>query len=134
MIIRNKRSTTLFEIIVATVIFSLVIAGILGVFVAGKRHIMHAQGRMTSSEIGKLFIDPLQFSVRQDTWDNTSNGLSLGITSCSASGDQNPACPSVATQRIINNIDYTAQYNVSALPNTDLRKVAVRINWDEPSP
>jgi len=134
-VILKNRSTTLFEVIVATVIFSLVMAGMVGVFVAGKRHIFHSRERMTGSEMGKLFLDPLQLSVRQDTWNDTGNALTEGTTYCDSSGTgQNPACPSAGSQRKVNNIDYTAQYDVDAVSGTNLRRVKVHVNWTEFSP
>ena len=121
-LIYNKRSTTLFEIIVATVIFSLVMAGMVSVFVAGKRHVLHARDRMTSGEMVKLFIEPLQLAVRQDTWDTAANALSVGNHSGGAA--QN-----------INNVPYTAQYNVTDLgAGTNVRKVMATITWTESSP
>lgn len=141
-LICNKRSTTLFEIIISTVIFCLVMAGMVSVFVAGKRHVMHSRERMTSSEIGKLFLEPLQLHVRQDTWDTASNGLRLVggnyTTYCDSvpahAALQNPACPSVASERKVNNIDYTAEYEVAGIAEIDLRRVRVKVNWTEFSP
>jgi len=133
-LICNKRSTTLFEIIVATVIFSLVMAGMVGVFVAGKRHVLHSRDRMTSSEMGKLFLEPLQLYVRQDTWDTVGNALNTGTTYCNASGPFNSACPSVASQRIVDSIDYTAQYEVSPVNAAwvdSARRVVATVNWTE---
>ena len=115
-LICNKRSTTLFEIIVATVIFSLVMAGVVGVFVAGKRQVMHSRDRMTSSEMGKLFLDPLQLDVRQDFW--VSGALDWGPHSYGVS-------------QIVNTIPYTAQYDVTPVPGTDLRRVVATISWTE---
>jgi Tfp pilus assembly protein PilW len=136
----NKRSTSLFEIIVSTVIFALVMSGMVSVFVAGKRQVMHSRERMTSSEMGKLFFDPLQLAVRQDTWDTAANGLrkvgSNYITYCDsdAGHTQNPACPSVGSQRKVNGVDYTARYEVSTVSGTDLRRVKVQTSWTEFSP
>jgi len=138
-LIRSKRSTSLFEVIVATVILSMVLAGMVSVFVASKRHVMHSRDRITSGEMGKLFIDPLQLYVRQDNWDTVSNALRLVgsnyITYCDADPAhatlQNPACPADASQRKVNNIDYTAQYEVAAVSGTELRKVTVKVNWTE---
>jgi hypothetical protein len=141
-LICNKRSTTLFEVIISTVIFSLVMAGMASVFVAGKRNIIHVRERITSSQMGKLFLEPLQLDVRQDTWDtgSLSNGLTLvGLnytTYCDSNvaHAQNKACPSVASQRIVNNIDYSAQYEVATVSGTDLRRVKVQVNWTEFTP
>lgn len=133
-LICSKRSTTLFEVIISTVIFALVIGGLASVFVSGKRHILHSMERMTSSEMGKLFLDPLQLYVRQDNWDTVNNALTVGTTYCDASGvNQNPACPSLALHRKVNNTDYTARYDVATF-STNLRRVKVTINWTEVSP
>ena len=117
LIIRNKRSTTLFEIIVATVIFSLVMAGMVSVFVAGKRHVMHARDRMTSSEMGKLFLEPLQMFVSQETWEDSGNPLYGGTTT--------------GAPVKVNNVNFTPTYDVSDVGSTDLRRVVSTVNWTE---
>ena len=63
------------EIVIAMMLFALVMAGAMGVFVAGKQHIIHSRERMGGSEMEKLFIDQLQNYVRQDTWDTPANAL-----------------------------------------------------------
>ncbi len=122
----NKSGFTLVEIIMASVIFVLVIAGLLSVFVAGNKQIIHARERMTSAELGKLFVDPLQMDVRQGTWGQAGNKLIIGGSSAS-------------TQKV-NNRDFSATYTVAdattdfALTGTDLRRVTTKITWNEPSP
>jgi len=139
-LICNKRSTTLFEVVISAVIFALVMAGMAGVFVAGKRQVIHSRERMTSSEMGKYFLEPFQFAVRQDTWDTASNALRLVggnyITYCDSDGThtQNPACPSVADLRKVNNVEYTAKYNVSKVSGVELRRVKAQVSWTEFSP
>ncbi|MDD5097415.1 MAG: prepilin-type N-terminal cleavage/methylation domain-containing protein [Candidatus Omnitrophica bacterium] len=117
-LICNKRSTTLIEVIVSTVIFALVMAGMVSVFVSGKRHIMLSRDRMTSGGIGKFFLEPLQLAVRQDTWNSGSlacGALGLGAHSCGVSQ--------------VNNIPYTANYTVSTVAGTTLRRVVAAVNW-----
>lgn len=144
ILICNKRSTTLFEVIVAVVIFSLVMAGMVSVFVAGKRQIMHSQGRMTASEMGKLFLDPLQLAVRQNNWDASDNGLKWDPANLDADNNyltycdsvpghatlQNPACPA-AGERKVNNIVYTAEYKTAQVSGTYLRSAQVKVVWNE---
>jgi prepilin-type N-terminal cleavage/methylation domain-containing protein len=120
---RKKKGFSLVEVMVAAVLFSLLMLGMFSVFVSASKHITHARERMTSSQLGEFFIDPLQIYVRQDTWD--SNGLSLGS---SAGVTQN-----------INNRNFTEVHAVadgttdSALAGTDLRRVTSTISWIEPS-
>ncbi len=134
-IIRSRRSFTLFEVVVATLIFSLAMAGLIGIFVAGTRNVLHFRERMTGSEMGKLFIDPIQLYVRQDTWDASTNALTLGTTYCNSSGsNQNPACPSVSTQRSVNGVSYDAQYDVSSISGMGARRVKTKVSWSEFSP
>lgn len=143
----NKAGFTLVEIIVASLVFALTIAGLLSVFVAGSRHIIHARERITSAELGKLFIDPLQVDVRQDTWTlgQASNALTPGTTYCDSVGGhtQNKNCPPAA-QRTVNNREFWAAYTIAqggvnpgddpALIGTDLRRVTATITWNESFP
>jgi len=120
---RTKSGFTLVEVIVAAVIFSLVILGLSGVFIAGSKHIMHARERMVSAEIGKFFLDPLQDYVRQDTWNQAGNELS--ITALGASR------PGVGSPQTINNRIFSEVHAVNGVPGTNLRRVISRISWTE---
>lgn len=141
------------EVVVATALFSLVIVGMLSVFVTGNKQVIHGRERMVSSQLGKLFIDPMQAYVRQDTWDVdlSSNVLYIPASPvnsytfyCDSDGGhtQGPAafCPS-ATARKVNNREFSAQYDVSRVcigacsPATDtgMRRVTATISWSEPS-
>lgn len=128
---------TLVEVVVSVVVFALVIVGLISVFVAGTKHIIHARERMTSVELGKLFIDPLQMDVRQDTWGSgpAGNALTLGTTYCDSVGGhtQNKNCPP-ADQRKVNNRDFSAEYVTEVVSGTDLRLVTTKISWNESSP
>ena len=112
------------EIIISMVILALVITGIANVFVAGKRLILHSRSRMAGGEVGKIFLDPLQAYVRQDTWAgsncfNTNNGSSpANMTNC----------PSVPATYTIGTSTYTPQYYISNI-DTDIKKVKAKITW-----
>ncbi len=116
----KKKGFTLVEIIVSTVIFSLVILGMLGVFVAGNNWVIHFRERSTSAELGKFFVDPLQMDVRQDTWNQIGNNLlNVGTRS--------------ETVQKINNKDFSAEHVISDVANTNLRRVVTKIEWTEPA-
>jgi len=124
----NKAGFSLVEIIVASMVFALVIVGLLSVFVSGTQHIIHARERITSAEVGKFFLDPMQMAVRMDTWNQVGNALKLS------------AVPVSLTTQRVNNRDFSGTYTVddattdASLTGTDLRRVTTTISWNEPSP
>lgn len=125
------------EILVASILFSMVIVGMLSAFVSGHKQVVHVRERMVSSQLGKLFLDPLQSDVRQDTWSSavTANGLAVGTSYCDGVGGhtQNHVCPSTAAQRVINNRTFTATYVTADVGSgTTLRRVTTTITWNEP--
>lgn len=113
----NKKGFTLIEIIVAAFVLALVTTGLAYVFLAGKRHLLHTRSKIQATELGRLFLAPLQMDVRQDQWG--SNCLSAG-TGCLGA-------------QTIDSILYTPTYNISNVSGTTLRKVKVTINWTEPT-
>lgn len=134
----NKKALTLLEILVSALILALVMTGLANIFLTGKRYILRSRARMTGGELGKLFLDPLQMAVRQDTWNQSGNFLNTGTTYCdndpAHSTQQNPACPSQA-DRTLDRIEYSAEYNTtSPFPNSEMRKVVTTVRWTEPSP
>ena len=109
---------TLVEVLVATFVLALVTTGLAYVFLAGKRHLLHTRSKIQATELGRLFLAPLQMDVRQDQWG--SNCLTAGT-----------GCPGVQT---VDNIAYTPTYSrTSNFAGTTLQKVKVTINWTEPS-
>ncbi len=107
------------EVMVSAVIFSLVMLGLMNVFIAGNKHIIHTRERITSAQLGKFFIDPLQENVRQDIW-GAGNELAVDGT---YSG----------VPQIINSRSFTESHVVSAVAGTDLRRVVTTISWNEPT-
>ncbi len=116
----NKRGLSLLEIVVASVILAVVMTGLAGVFVGGKRWVLHFRSRSTAAELVKKFLDFLPGQVRQDQWStnelgkraiaNRTNGTSDGL-------DRN----------------YMANYTASDAPIANLTKVKTEIKWTEPS-
>jgi len=115
------RGISLLEIVIAMVILALVLVGLVNVFVMSKGYIAHSRSRISAGELGKQFLDPLQAYVDQSTWEEAGgNNLSR---------DHN----FTGSKTIVNNIEFTPQYNVTAGPaGTELRKVTVNITWNEP--
>ena len=110
---------TLLEIIISTIILSLLLLGMLGVFVAGNTWVGHFRERMVSVELGKFFLDPLQDQVRQDTW----AGSQLA----------NPGSYNGISQTINNRV-FNEIHTVSpTIAGTDLHRVTSTISWTEPA-
>jgi len=131
---------TLLEILVSALIIAIVMLGLANVFFAGKRYVIHARSRITATELGKTFLDPLATQVRQsannstssDGWNEANNSLSIGVRYCdsNASHTQQDNCLPLA-ERTFDNMNYSAEYNISQVGTTDLRKVRLTVNWSE---
>lgn len=109
----------------AAVILAVTMAGLVNVFVSGKRWLMHERARTTGGELGKLYIDPLQLDVRQDSWNNAANTLTI-------TGTQ----PRPGNAQQLGALNYGVNYTVTNVTNqtginTGIRKVVSNITWDE---
>lgn len=114
------------EVLVAAFIMAMVMVNLAGIFIAGKRLILHTRSRRTGGELGKYFLDPLQMQVRQDEWNKT--GENANCLGASRNCPNRTAGTAEGLDR-----DYTATYDVSLdNPITNLNKVKVTITWNEP--
>lgn len=128
---------TLLEILVAALILALVTTGLAYVFLAGKRHLLHTRSKIQATELGRLFLAPLQMDV---TMSERTSGAQNGwgqVNNCLTSDGTSPGCP--VAQPPVDGITYTPTYQNTPLlvdaqnPLGRLRKVKVTINWTEPS-
>jgi hypothetical protein len=139
----GKRAVTILEIVIASVIISITVIGLSGIFVSGKRWINHARMRMTGGELGKLFLSPLQNAVVQwgttsdNGWNQVNNELYPTLGSpryCDSGSPQQPNCPS-ADERTMSGVTYSASYAISRLNPADsysITRVVATITWTEP--
>jgi len=70
----NKKALTLLEILVSAIILSLVITGLVSIFLTAKRYIQKGRLRGSAGELGKYFLDPFQNYVNQATWSSNPLG------------------------------------------------------------
>lgn len=128
----KKEGLSLTEILVGLVILSLIALGVLGIFRASKMHILHAKSRIQAANLGRLFLDYLSNDVRQDTWDASTNSLSVGNRFCDSSANpQQPGCPAINERNFIYPpVTYNALYEVDNV-NENLRRVRLTISWQE---
>lgn len=149
-VLLKKIGVTLLEIIVSMVVLSVTLLGFANLYVSSRRWAAHSSARISGGQLGKKFLDPLQMSVRQDTWDSTGiiptytyddNALNItepNYTYCdNETGHypyQNSICPP-PSERMIDGLEYTARYMISAAPgNSNLRRVTLTLSWTEPTP
>ena len=116
----KKKAMTLMEILISSVIFALIVSGLVSVFVMAKGYSVHTRARTTGSQLGKFFVDPLAMEVDQEYWLN--NCVGAGI------------CPP-ANQTIDGRL-YRATYTVDNVLDAggnplNLRRVTANIAWNE---
>ena len=70
---RKIAGLSLVEILVSMLVFSLVMSGLVNLFVSTRRITAHHRYRMTAAELGRYYLERLQMHVRQDWWDNPPN-------------------------------------------------------------
>jgi prepilin-type N-terminal cleavage/methylation domain-containing protein len=123
-----KKGFTFLEILISTFILSLIMLGLISVFISSKRLINYSKSRITAAELGRLFLDPLQLHVRQDTWGTAGNNLSeVNNGSSTGYGTSDGLDKSY-------NATYTICYSGNcsvAWAGLALTRVKTTINWTE---
>ncbi|MDD2751852.1 MAG: hypothetical protein PHN59_01815 [Candidatus Omnitrophica bacterium] len=126
------------EVIVALVILAVVMAGLVNLFISGKRWIIHLNYRMAGGELGRQFLDPLQMQVRQDQWVPGGNCLTTDVVPPATTN-----CGFALWEDPVTHTQYTPRYAISPLnpdpasptvPLGDLRRVVLTITWFERDP
>ncbi|MDD5078941.1 MAG: prepilin-type N-terminal cleavage/methylation domain-containing protein [Candidatus Omnitrophica bacterium] len=120
---KKNNGISLVEILVAMLLLSLVMIGLVNVFITSKRLLMRGQSKITALEFARSFIEPLNNAIRQDTWNHANNDLRLGTRT--------------GPYQVINGINYTSVYNVTDVPApsaANLRRVKVDMRWNDTTP
>jgi len=118
-----KKGLSMLELIVSIFIFSLIMLGLVNVFVASRRYMISSRSQITAAELSRYFLGNLSLQVRQDQWG--SNCLGAGA---------NCNCVNMTVGNIVYHLE-NGSYNVT--PNvwgTNLTRVKVNITWNEPAP
>lgn len=107
----HKKGFTLIEIVMAVVILSVVMLGLVSVFVSAKKLIRHSRIRMTAAELGKLFLElPSWNDIQSKYYANQTKGIANGLDS-----------------------NYVANYTIEQLPAnmTNIYRIKTVIYWTE---
>ncbi len=114
----RKNAFTLVEIIVGSLILTLIVASFLSVALSIQRLNRRSLYRLQAINVARQVLEGLYQEVRQDTWNTSSNGLRQG---------QNISGGSF----IVDDINYTAQYNVQYIASNRLARVDLTVQWQE---
>ncbi|MCX5701419.1 MAG: prepilin-type N-terminal cleavage/methylation domain-containing protein [Candidatus Omnitrophica bacterium] len=123
----NIKGLTLLEILVSMFIFSIIMLGLINVFVASKRLILSSRAQIAAAELARFALGNLSLQVNQGEWGN--NCLS-----------NSSRC--VSYNKTLDNINYVITYNTSQMftigsgniTADNLYKAKGRIAWDEIQP
>ncbi len=109
------------EILISTFILSLIMLGLMSVFISAKKLIYHSRSRLQAGELGRVFLEPLQFQVRQDTW---------GASCLASQGNCTNSTINTTTSGLDKNYtgNYTSRLNS---PIFNLTSVTINIAWNE---
>jgi type II secretory pathway pseudopilin PulG len=116
-----KKTFTLTEIIVGSIILASIFGGLVASFVATRRYVNRANTRLISANLARSVLNGLYNEVRQDTYD--TGGLSVGTHNN-------------VINVSIDNHQYTGDYEVSSIdingdgtPDRDYRRVIITVNY-----
>ena len=104
------------EVLISALILSLVMAGLMNVFLGSKRYILGSRWRITAGELSRYFLEPLSLNVSQNTWSSSWLGSGGNYTS----------------NITLDGINYTANYNITQSFNlTNVSKVKLNVTWND---
>lgn len=113
---RPARGFTMLEVLIAALLLSLVMLGLMNVFLGSKRYILGSRWRITAGELARYFLAPLTLNVSQNTWSTSWLGSGGNYTS----------------NITLDGINYTANYNVTQNFNlTNVSKVRLNVTWND---
>lgn len=117
---KNKtQAFTITEVIIATIIFSLAMAGVFSSIANLRAPSVESSQEVTAAFIGKRVLDDLRSSVNAESWNDPATGKLLP-------GTTYPITPVVVSGKT-----YNGTYSVSPDPDgTNARQVTLNIMWE----
>ncbi|MDP2938963.1 MAG: type II secretion system protein [Candidatus Omnitrophota bacterium] len=121
--VKDKKSLTLVEIVVAMVILSASVTGLFATFVSGRRIAERAKRRLIAINYARQIAESLKSAVRQDTYD--TGDLGCGVFPC------NQVSPIASPSGLFNPLNIYRIENI-LVGSVNMRKVTIKVTWDEP--
>ncbi len=128
---KNKKSLTLVQLIVATVILSASVTGLFAAFVSGKKITARSRRKLIAINYARQIAESLKSAVRQDEYDDPAKPLG-----CAGAHPFNcPKVSPIAAPAGLTSFGATNGYTVTDIPvgSAYMRKVTITVNWNEPS-
>ncbi|MEW6008071.1 MAG: type II secretion system protein [Candidatus Omnitrophota bacterium] len=122
----SLRALTLVEILVASTILAIVIAGVIGSFVSSQRIIIRSNRRLLAANYVRQAFEELRWSVDARDWADGVDGDRLDPT-----GGVPKPCNINMGAFALAPFNATCEYEVASILN-DARQVTVTIRWTEP--
>ena len=144
-----NKGFSLVEIVVASVLLSIIAAGIFSVTLSSKKIINRSQGRYVATNVAQTIVESLRQYQGADSWYNQSSPIFYNYT-----GTGDPHCnPCAGITHYLNDIsdtclglssiyqgsDFAVRLNgrwrytfIAQIGTPDYRAVNVEVNWTEP--
>ena len=143
----NKNGMTLLEVIIAAMILSVTVGGILFIFSTEKGVVARTGRQMIAVDLGQQTIEALKNEVGADIW-LTGSLTAIGIATTVGQGEWTDweALPGDLGDKFagqgkryrVTNIDadlnYDSDNNADLEDDLDYKQVEVVVDWSEPSP
>ena len=124
-----KRTVTLTEVVVASVILALVFGGLFASFIAVRNYVNRANKRLIVINLVRRTFNSLYPAVREDWWNDENMPLYAGPACLNPDGEW---CVYNLPDYSIDNINYeNNDYRVKNIPGKDYREVKVTIHYPQ---
>ncbi len=119
--LRPKSGFTITEVVIATLVFSIVVGGAISALSALKKPAYASKEEVTAAYLAKQILEELRTDVSAENWD--SGGLNPnGGPSANGTYDN-------LSTITIDGVTYTPVYQVEDDNETGSRKVTLTVNW-----
>lgn len=120
----GRKSLTLVEIVVAMLILAFCATGILASFIAARKLTARSKRKLAAINYCRQQAEALKTAVRQDTYDT-------GLLGCPGGFPCNYGPFNVDLSGIPGTLTYTVA-NIAVDATTNMRRVVINVNWNEP--
>ena len=112
----KKKAVTLVEVLVATVLITLVFAGLMSAFLSIRNYVKRANKRLVAMNLMRHMSNDLYAAVREDTW---------------STGDLQTGTHNNIVNVTVDGLTYTGNYTVSSVSGYNYREADLNITYPD---